>query len=154
MKSALAFLISLSICAGIVTCARYAVADGSGSALAEGSAAGSASAPPAATPADELHDPIAAPAQAWDDVKAAKKVGWAVLVFAVLTMMAKLAGRMKTVKFFAPLGKGKVAVVIGALGALGASCYNAAAEGGAWTAMLVAGVTAIAHYMNAEKSTG
>lgn len=108
--------------------------------------AGSAAAP-AATPADQLHDPVSSPAAAWDDVKAAKKVGWASLVFAVLVMVAKLASRLGG--RFKTLGTGKVAVVIGAIGALGAACYNAAADGGAWTAMLVAGMLAIAHFLDA-----
>jgi len=104
---------------------------------------------PTAAPADKLHDPVSSPAAAWDDVKAAKKVGWSVLVFAVLVMLAKLASRAKGIKIFAVLGKGKVAVVVGAVGALAASCYNAAAEGGAWTAMLMSGVVALGHYINA-----
>jgi hypothetical protein len=123
---------------------------GSGSAVLAPVGVGSATptAPPA--PADKLHDPIAAPGAAWDDIKAAKKVGWSVAVFAALVMLARLLARFGgRVRLLAVLGKGKVAVVVGAVGALAASCYNAAAEGGAWTAMLVAGMTAIGHYLDA-----
>lgn len=111
--------------------------------------AGVEAAPSSPAPADKLHDPIAAPKAAWDDVKAAKKMGWPVLVFAVLVMLAKLLGRAKKYKLLAALGKGKVAVVVGAVGALGTACYNAAAEGGAWSAMLLAGLVAIGHYLDA-----
>lgn len=117
--------------------------DGSGSATATSS-------PTTAAPADKLHDPIASPGAAWDDIKAAKKTGWAVLLFASLVMLAKLAGRAKKYKLLAALGKGKTAVLVGAVGALAAACYNAAAEGGAWTAMMATGLVAIGHYLDAS----
>jgi hypothetical protein len=64
-------------------------------------------------------------------------------------MLAKGAARLgNNVKWLAFLGKGKVAVVVGAVGALAASCYNAAAEGGAWTAMLMAGGAALFAYLD------
>lgn len=119
--------------------------------VAQADTGSAAPATPAAapTPADKLHDPLSAPGASWDDLKAAKKVGWPLAVFAGLIMLCKLLARAKSVSFLAALGKGKTAVVIGALGALGAACFNAAAEGGAWTALLVAGVTAIGHYLDA-----
>ena len=123
--------------------------ENAGSATVAAPDAGSSSS--AATPADKLHDPVSAPGAAWDDVKAAKKVGWPVLVFVVLIMLCKLLSRAKSLPYLAALGKGKAAVAIGALGALGAACYNAAADGGAWTALLVAGLVAIGHYFDADK---
>lgn len=108
---------------------------------------------PAATaetkPADKLHDPIDAPGAAWDDVKAAKKIGWPALVFAVTILLCKLLGRSKKYAFLAFLGKGKVPVVVGALNAIAISCYNAAADGGAWTAMAFAGLMGLSHYLDA-----
>jgi hypothetical protein len=108
--------------------------------------AGSASAP---APADKLHDPASSPKAAWDDLRAAKKDGWAIAAFAALVMLCKLASRVgKKFKWLAFLGKGKVAIVVGAAGALATACYNAAAEGGAWSAMLMAGAVAVAGYLD------
>lgn len=114
---------------------------GSGSAVALN--AGSAS----ATPADKLHDPTSSPAASWDDVKVAKKVGWPLAVFAVLVMLARLVGKLGGKVSW--LAKGKAAVIVGAVGAIAASCYNAAADGGAWTATLMAGAGALFHYLDA-----
>lgn len=123
---------------------------GSGSVLPD---AGSASAP-VVTPADKIPDPIAHPAQAFDELKAAKKEGWSIAAFALLLMLAKAAARLgKNVRWLAVLGKGKVAIVIGAVGALAASCYNAAAEGGAWTAMLMAGAVAVFAHLDLGEKT-
>lgn len=116
--------------------------------------AGSASAPaPTATPADKLHDPAAHPAAAWDDLKAAKKVGWPLAVFAGLLMACKLLKRAQKYKLAAFLSKGKMPVLVGMVGALALACFNAAADGGAWTAVFVAGVTALAHYRDADPTT-
>lgn len=127
---------------------------GSGSALAPtDGTAGSATTPAAPQPADKLHDPAEHPAQAWDDLKATKKVGWPLAVFAGLIMLCKLLGRAKKYKLAAFLSKGKTPVLIGMAGALAVACFNAAAEGGAWTAVFVAGVTAAAHYHDADPKT-
>lgn len=156
---------------GLMTLAYWfgitlAHADGSGSAIAGSGSAVSlppghpdispapapetAPQPAAVGAADKLHDPVSAPSQAYDDVKAAKKTGWAVAVFAVLVMLARLAGRARNTKALAWLGKGRTAVIVAAAGALLAACYNAAADGGSWTAILAAGVTALAAYWNAH----
>ncbi len=128
-----------------------AIADDAGvpAGSAEVVAAGSDAAPAPAKPADKLHDPAAAPSAAWDDLKAARKDGWAIAVFAALVMLSKLASRLgKNVKLLAALGKGKVAVVVGAVGALATACYNAAATGGAWSAMIMAGAAAVFGYLD------
>jgi hypothetical protein len=65
---------------------------GVASAPSDGSA-GSGSAQ--ATHADKLHDPISDTKAAIDDVKQAKRQGWAMLAFAVGVMLAKLLGRAK-----------------------------------------------------------
>ena len=125
---------------------------GLGSEVATAPGSGSATSSPTTLPADKLHDPVAAPAQAWDELKAAKKTGWAVLVFAVLVMLTRLLARFGAKdSWLAALGKGKAAVVIGAVGALSLACYNALALGGAWIAAGAAGVIALAHYLDASK---
>ena len=127
------------------------VAQLDGSATPALSDAGSASAPVAvpAAPADKLADPSTQPKQAWDDLRAAKKDGWAIAAFAALVMLCKLVSRLgKKFKWLAFLGKGKVAIVVGAAGALATACYNAAADGGAWSAMLMAGAVAVAGYLD------
>jgi hypothetical protein len=121
---------------------------------ARADSSGSAATPSTeAAPADQLHDVVDAPKAAWDDVAAAKRVGWSVAVFAGLVIIARLAARLgRNVKLLAVLGRGKVAVVIGAAGAIGASCYNAAIAGGAWTALLSAALVALGHYVDAEST--
>jgi hypothetical protein len=120
---------------------------------ARADSSGSAATPSPAAPADQLHDVVDAPKAAWDDVVAAKRVGWSVAVFAGLVIIARLAARLgRNVKLLAVLGRGKVAVVIGAAGAIGASCYNAAIAGGAWTALLSAALVALGHYVDAEST--
>jgi len=128
---------------------QSAHAEGAGSALLAPIDAGSASAPAAAPakPADQLHDPVSSPGAAWDDLRAAQKVGWPLVVFAALIMLAKLAGRAGAK--FSWLAMGKTPVIVGALGAIAASCYNAAATGGAWTATAFAGLMGLSHYIDA-----
>lgn len=113
---------------------------------APGEATGSGS---EATPADKLHDPLSSPGASWDDLKAAKKVGWPLAVFAGLIMLCKLLARAKSVSVLAALGKGKTAVVVAAVGAIATACFNAATDGGAWSATAFAGLLALAHYFDA-----
>jgi hypothetical protein len=120
----------------------YSHAD-TGSAVLEAGSGSQAAAQPAA----QLHDPISSPAASWDDLKAARKVGWPLVVFAGLIMLSRLAKRAS--ERFAWLARGKTPVIVGALGALGAACYNAAATGGAWSATLFAGVMGLSHYLDA-----
>jgi len=112
-----------------------------------------ADAGPAAPHADQLPDPVSHPAAAFDEIKAAKKLGWPIVAFVALMFAAKAAGRLgKSVAWLAWLGRGKAAVVVGAAGALGASCYDAATSGGSWMAILFAGVMAVGHYVDAGKA--
>lgn len=124
---------------------------GSGSAHSDAGSASTPAAPSASSPSDKLHDPLSSPGASWDDLKAAKKVGWAAAVFAFLVLLCKLLGRLKGKLSW--LGKGKVPVVVGAIAALAAACYNAAVDGGAWTATLMAGFVALAHYIDAGDKT-
>lgn len=164
------FLLALIIGAGITFGAftlidaaadnEALVADaGSGSSLSVTTATAdtpvevSSTAAPAPTtkPADKLHD-ATNPGAAWDDLKAAKKVGWPLAIFAALIILARAVSKLGSKVAF--LGKGKVAVLVGAVGAIAASCYNAAADGGAWTATMVAGVTALGHYLDGTTKSG
>jgi hypothetical protein len=113
--------------------------------------AGVASAPAAGAPASgALHDPITEPGAAWDDVQGAKKVGWGVAVFACLVMLARLAGRAKSIPWLAALGKGRTAVVVGGIGAVAVAAYDVAIQGGSWVSIAVASAVALAAYWNSQ----
>lgn len=109
--------------------------------------AGSASAPQP-TPSDTLADPVAAPQQAFDDLKAAKKLGWGLFVLAALVMLCRVLGRLGGM--FTRLRTGKVALVIGAVGSLAVTAYNALALGGTWMAALAAAIVAGAAAWDAQ----
>jgi hypothetical protein len=123
--------------------------DGSGAgsvATAIDAGSGSAVAPaPAAPSVDALHNPAQAPLAAFDDLKAAKKLGWAMALFAALVMLLKAVAYVKDKlggvpllgKLAAWLAVNKRAVWIAGLGAGCAAAYNALAEGGTWMAALM-----------------
>lgn len=116
--------------------------------VAVGSNSGSGSG--SATPAQAFPDPVDSPAATIDTLKAARSIGWACLVFAVLTVLARIVGRVgKNSKWFAWLHKGKAAVLVGAVGALALATYNALALGGTLIAGALAGLIALAHYLDA-----
>lgn len=113
------------------------IASGSGSAqIGSGSAVGSGSATP--LPSDGLHDPTKEPAATLSDLESAKKIGWSALVFAVLTILARLVGAWgKSVSWLGWLNTGKTAVVVGFIGATAAAMFNALASGGSLLAAAV-----------------
>lgn len=103
-------------------------------------------------PADKLHDPVASPLAAWDDVTAARKIGWPVAVLAGLVMICKglgAIGRRKGKIAWAWLGSGKVPIVIGAIGAIAAAAYNALVLGGTLLAAGFAAIVSASHYFDA-----
>ncbi len=120
--------------------------------------AGSASAPVATTvtitttPADTLANPAEHPVQAMDDAKLARKTGWPLAVWAVLAMLGKAlaygADKLKGMPLFGSvsgwLAKGKHAMWIAAIGAMGAAGYNVLIEGGTLVGALIASGMAIA----------
>lgn len=106
-----------------------------------GSAAGSA-----ATPADKLNDPISSPQAAFDDLKAAKKLGWGLLVLATLIMLCRLVGRLG----YKPLSTGRAAVVTAAVGTVAVTAYNALALGGTWLAAAAAAIVALAAWWDSQ----
>lgn len=106
--------------------------------------------PPAViAPADQLHDPLSAPMAAFDDLKAAKRLGWGVAFLAgailSLRLLSKLGG------FFKPLGEGKVALYLGAVGVLVLTAYNAVIQGGTWMAAAFTAIVAAAAWWDAHK---
>jgi hypothetical protein len=103
-------------------------------------------------PSDKIHDPITEPGAAWDDVKAAKKIGWAAAVFAVLLVIGRLASRAKSIGFLGWLGKGRTAIVVAGALAVAAGCYDVAVQGGSPLSMAVAGLLALGVYMKPEKA--
>ena len=117
---------------------------------AAGSAAGSAVTTP--PPADAVSDPLEHPAQAYDQAKAAKREGWAVLVFFCLVALTKalaygrdkLAGMPVIGWAAARLAKGKTAMIVAGIGAVAAAGYNILADGGTLGSALIAAGVALA----------
>lgn len=108
----------------------------------------------ALAPAQAFPDPVDSPAATIDTLKSAKAIGWACLAFAVLTVLARVAGRLgRDTKWLAWLGKGKAAVMVGAGGALALATYNALALGGTLLAAALAGLVALAHYLDATPTS-
>jgi hypothetical protein len=107
---------------------------------------GSEAAP--AAPASQLHDPVGSPAAAFDDIKAAKKLGWGLMVLAALIMLCRVLGRLGGK--FKVLATGRVAVVVAAVSTLAVTSYNALALGGTWMAAASAAVVALAAFWNSH----
>lgn len=118
------------------------VSDGSGS------ASSSAIAPPSqpVVPADQLHDPVADPIKAFDDVRAAQKIGWPLALLATLVMAARglsSAGkRWPSVRWLSWLNTGARAFVIAGLTTLSCAAFNTLALGGTWFAVAMAACAA------------
>jgi hypothetical protein len=151
MKKILPLLIVLGLAAPVAIAPAFAddvALQDAGSASAQGSA----SETPKETPADKLHDPISDTKAAVEDVKQARRQGWAMLVFALATMAAKLVGRVKKWPKLAFLNKGRAAVIVGAVSALVFAAYNALADGGSLYAAGYAGVLGVAAYWNSHSS--
>lgn len=112
----------------------------------------SGSAAPVHKPSDDLDNPAKNPIAAWDDAKAARRTSWPLAVWAVLAMLGKalaygataLAGVPLLGKLAAWMAKGKGAMVVAGVGAVGAAGFDVLANGGTLTAALVASGVAIA----------
>lgn len=125
--------------------------EGSGSAVP---APAPAPAPADTKPADKLHDPIDNPKAAYDDIKAAKKVGWGAVALVALILVCRVLGRLSKLggvfKPFKRLGEGKVAVVVASVGTLAITAYNALILEGSWMAAALAAIVAGAALWDAE----
>lgn len=130
-----------------------------------GAGSGSAAAPPdtgsavaqsaGSDAASKLHDPTKDLGGTIDDVKSAKRYGWAAVVFVVALVLLRLAGRAKSLPLvgtkLAFLGQGKAATVIAGGIAVLSACYDSLAAGGTLWAALFAGGYAVLHYIDAAK---
>lgn len=163
LTSLLALVIGAVIMLGVIEVGRAdtpaplrlaQVAEGSGSAVTippfEAPKDAPATETSTAKPSDTIHDPTTEPGASWDDVKAAKKTGWAAAIFVVLLMLARLAGKAKSTPWLAWLGRGRTAVLVGGVGAVAAGCYDAAVGGGSWVAIMTAAGIAFAAYWNSH----
>lgn len=108
---------------------------------------------PAPKPSDTIHDPTTDPGAALGDVKAAKKYGWGAALFAVLLMLGRVAAKAKSIAPLAWLGKGRTAVVVAGAMTVLAGCYDAAMQGGSWTAIGIAAAVAFGTFYNSHGSS-
>lgn len=146
-KTAILVCVAIGLATSGMLC--VAVADSGSAVVAPDSSSNSPnSGSAAAAPADSLHDPLSAPAAAFDDLKAAKKVGWPLAILAGAVIVSRLLGRAGGI--FKPLASGKAALVVGAVGAASCSAYNALALGGSWLAVAMALVVAAAAYWDSH----
>lgn len=130
-----------------------------------GSAAGSAAASTdeAVKPDATVTNPAQHPVQALDEVKLAKKTSWPLALWLGLVMLGKALayGRDKLAKvplvgkLATWLAKGKGAMLVAAIGAIGAAGYNTVIDGGTWVAGLVAAGAALGGVLHSTtKTTG
>jgi hypothetical protein len=107
--------------------------------IAGSAAAGSGSA--ITSPADQLPDVVAHPAQAFDAEKAAYKLGWPLAVLAAIIMLGRGAGLLgRQFSWLAWIGKGKAAVITAGAVTVSIAAFNSLALGGTWYAALIAAV--------------
>jgi hypothetical protein len=96
-----------------------------------------------ASPADQLHDAIAQPTAAFDDVKAAEKLGWPVALLAAVILLGRGAGQLgRKLSWLAWLNKGKAAVITAGIVTVAIAAFNAIALGGTWFAAAMAAASA------------
>jgi hypothetical protein len=132
------FLAGVLVVVGLLTMIRLGVAH---------------AAPVAVDAATVAHD--AAPQEvALDDAEAARRIGWPVGVFAIVTVLALSLGRAGVhlhVPWLAWLARGTAATVLGAVAAGGSAVVEVAALGGSPVAMGTAAVTAILAFWRARR---
>lgn len=100
---------------------------------------------------EQVPNPAEHPLEAWDDAKAAKKTSWPLLVWLSLVMLGKALayGRdhLKGVPLVGWIARrmaiGKTAMLVAAVGAVGAAGYDVVIAGGSWVAGLVASGAAL-----------
>lgn len=107
-------------------------------------------------PSDAVVNPVQHPEQAWDNEKAARKVGWPLAIWLGMVMLGKALAysrdKLKTTpligKLAAWLAKGKGAMILAAIVGVGAAGYNTMMGGGSWVAAIVAAGAAIGGVMH------
>jgi hypothetical protein len=121
-----------------------------------GGLAGSAAAAAAAAaprPSDALTNPATSPVAAWDDVLAARRVGWPAAVFACVTLLALALGTAGArFAWLSWLARGTAATLLGALAACGTAGYDAAIAGGSPAAVGSAAVLAVFAFWQARRT--
>lgn len=108
-------------------------------------------APAPSSPADKLHNPAQSPAAAWDEVKAAKRTSWPLLIWTIVAMLGKalaygrdkLKGKPVVGRLAAWLAKGKGAMILAGISAVGSAGLAVLADGGSLVAVIVASGVAI-----------
>lgn len=121
-------------------------------------AAGSAAAEqPKPVPSDSLANPVDDPVEAYSDLKAAKKQGWAFAILAGLIMLAAALGRAATKWPNWPVlswinKHKKVLIVSAAISVTATAAFNALSLGGSWLAVVGAGGGALLAFINAAPS--
>lgn len=112
--------------------------------------------PVVAAPIATVTNPAEHPIQAWDEARAAKKSGWAMLVFFCLVALTKALayGRDKLqglplIGWAAKrLSVGKTAMIVAGIGAVGCAGYDVLIGGGSPTAALFAAGAALGGVMH------
>lgn len=112
-------------------------------------------------PSKDLPNPATQPVAAWSEVKLARKTSWPLAVWMALAMLGKgLAyGRDKLAKvplvgkFAALLAKGKGAMILAAIGTVGAAGYGVMVDGGTLVSALVAAAIALAGVTHSTTKT-
>lgn len=132
---------------------------GASAVYADGSAVveGSGSAPAAPLPSDSLANPVDDPAEAYSDLKAAKKQGWAFAILAGVVMLAAAVGRAAKKWPTWPVlswinQHKKVLIVSTAIGVTATAAFNALSLGGSWFAVIGAGGGALLAFISAAPS--
>lgn len=100
----------------------------------------------AVAPADVLHDPVTDPVAAFDDARAAQKIGWPLALLACLIMVARAAqtaGKRWSWAWLKWLNTGVRAFVIAGVITVGSAAFNTLALGGTWYAVGLAAAVAL-----------
>lgn len=103
-------------------------------------------------PSDSLANPATDPLESVSDLKAAKKHGWPAAVFAAVVMLALAVGTAgKKINRLAWLGRGRWAVIVGGVTAVGAAGFDALLAGGSWLAVVTAvALTGAAYWQSSQ----
>ncbi len=113
--------------------------------------------PESVRPSATIDDPTVAPGAAWDDVKAARKVGWAatgLVAVRMLLFVVAWLGSKKQWKLTEPLRRNKVAWLVAAVPVVVAAAYDALMLGGSILAALTAAGAAAFAVLDPNKVQG
>jgi len=103
----------------------------------------------AVVPSDAISDPIREPAAAFDDVNAARKTGWTMVLLVALIMALRGLGHLKGLSFFK---RDRVAIVVAGALTVATSLFDTLVLGGTWVAALYAAAGALAIYWRSKNA--